>query len=99
MFQINIAPFSLLVHRGPLPAMYGSYREHAMLAEEFDLEKPDGEACMIAVGRDADWPFLVVGQRFEPCVAGFNPGMLLLPGTQVLFIGAGTRLLAYSLRH
>ena len=97
MFQVALGPFSLLVHRGPLPGIYSSYREHALLSEEFDLDKIDGEACMIAVCRNGDRPFLVVAQRFEPCVAGFDPGALIVPETGLLFIGAGTRTLAYSL--
>jgi hypothetical protein len=36
-------------------------------------------------------------QRFSPCSGGFNPGVLLVPETGVLFIGAGDRLLAYKL--
>ena len=43
------------------------------------------------------WPFLVVEQRYGPDVAGFDPGLLLIPGTGLLLVGAGIRLLAYSL--
>jgi hypothetical protein len=46
-----------------------------------------------------EWPALVVAQRFEPGPeAGFNPGLLLVPDSAVLFLGAGARLLAYDLR-
>src|SRR5262245_27941237 len=44
-----------------------------------------------------DWPQLVVSQRFSPAGYGFAPGVLLVPGTGRLFIGAGTRLLGYQL--
>ena len=97
MFRIGIRDREVGVHRGPLPALYGSYRQHATLAEAFDIDRPDGEACLVTVGPAGGWPSLVVAQRFEPCVAGFDPGVLLVPEAAVLFVGAGTRLLAYAL--
>lgn len=38
----------------------------------------------------------MVTQRFSPAVGGFSPGVLVVPETNVVFIGAGTRLLAYQ---
>jgi hypothetical protein len=98
MFRVEVSGHSLLVHRGPMPEMYASYRQHAALADEFDLKASDGEACVVAVRPSGEWPSLVVAQRFSPCVAGFDPGVLLVPETGVLFIGAGERLLAYNLQ-
>jgi hypothetical protein len=97
MFKVAVEEYSLLVHRGPLPGMYGQYRRRASLAEEFGMDSAEGEACFVGVCVAHQWPLLVVAQRFEPCVAGFDPGVLLVPETKVLFIGAGTRLLAYKL--
>jgi len=98
MFSIGIDNFLLNVHRGPLPEMYGEYRRRARLVEEFAVDSPEGEACLVTAGHPYAWPFLVVAQRFQPYVAGFNPGILLVAETGVLFIGAGERLLAYSLQ-
>ncbi|HET6252313.1 MAG TPA: hypothetical protein VFE47_31795 [Tepidisphaeraceae bacterium] len=39
---------------------------------------------------------MIVGQRFNPS-GGFNPGVLLVPETKILFVGAGERILAYQL--
>lgn len=97
MFKIGIDQYSLLVHRGPLPSLYDAYRKRAALSEEFALHQPDGETCLVAVGPANDLPSLVVAQRFEPCAAGFDPGVLLVSETRTLFIGAGVRLLAYTL--
>jgi len=97
MFEVGIGEYSLTVHRGPLPSIYGSYRQHAALAEEFGLDQPEGEACFVAVQSSGDWPSLLVALRFEPYVEGFHPGVLLVPETKVLFIGAGERILAYGL--
>jgi L-alanine-DL-glutamate epimerase-like enolase superfamily enzyme len=49
------------------------------------------------VARGSSWPFLVVAQRYSPSGSGFNPGALVVPETDVLFVGAGVRLLAYDL--
>jgi hypothetical protein len=38
MFRVEVSGHSLLVHRGPMPEMYASYRQHAALADEFDLK-------------------------------------------------------------
>lgn len=56
------------------------------------------DLCCVAVGRvNEPWPFLVVAQNLSPAGAGFEPGVLLAPDTQRLFVGAGERLLAYDL--
>ena len=48
--------------------------------------------------RTAGWPELAVAMRFEPEPAqGFHPGFLLIPEQHVIFVGAGTRLIAYRL--
>jgi len=97
MFKVGIDEYSLTVHRGPLPLVYGDYRKNASLADEIDLNSPEGEVCFVSAGLANRWPSLVVAQRFSPSEAGFSPGVLLVPETEVLFIGAGVRLLAYSL--
>lgn len=66
--------------------------------EEIDLKIAQGMICFLAVKKRFDWPFLVVAQRYSPGGhAGFYPGVLFVPETHLLFIGAGTRLLAYQL--
>ena len=96
MFKVGFGPYQLVVHDGPLPGMYGSYRQHAVLVEEFDVEEAGGDACMIAVTTTGDWPSLVVAQRYQGSEAGFHPGVLIVPESGVLFVGAGERLLAYN---
>ncbi|MEF2277209.1 hypothetical protein V3W47_02795 [Deinococcus sp. YIM 134068] len=56
----------------------------------------DGELLCIGVGRRKPTE-LVVLQRFESHEGVFGPGLLLVPEADMLFIGAGTRLLAYNL--
>jgi hypothetical protein len=79
------------------PSLLGAYRDHATLVEDFHLADGDAGVCFAAVSRaSADWPELVVVLP-QPAGYGFNPGVAFVPDTAVLFIGAGTRLLAYSL--
>jgi hypothetical protein len=83
-----------------LPHMLAEYEARASLSEFFDMAGSDGvSVCFIAISRREDrWPFLVVTQRYSPAGAGFHPGILLVPETDRLFLGAGQRLLAYDLR-
>lgn len=97
MFTISVGSWSIRSQLGSLPALYAEYRRHSLLAEEFDLQNPQRALCFLAVSRSAGWPELVVVQTFAPSVAGFDPGVLLVPETETLFIGAGVRLLAYRL--
>jgi len=85
-----------------LPATYDVYRENALLADEYGFELPvvgkDDDVCFVAVSADgAPWPSLVVAQRYSPAGAGCDPGVALPAGGDVVFIGAGERLLAYRL--
>ncbi len=81
-----------------LPAHYEHDAARATLIERFDLERESGALLYVAVRRGHDWPFLIVAQRYEP-ISGECPhsGVLLVPETHVLFLGAGERTLAYSL--
>ncbi len=97
MFSITVGPYHLSCHPDRLPELYGHYVEHARLVEEFELQGSEGTRCFLAVSRGESWPFLVVAQRYDSAASCFHPGALLVPETNLLFIGAGTRLLAYSL--
>lgn len=81
------------------PSLLEVYREHATCAEDFvDLEMDEDGYLFVGVERPGDdWPSLVVTQRFSPSI-GFTPGVLLVPATGCVFIGAGSRLLCYRFR-
>ena len=97
--ELSIGVYRVLAAPDKLPASHSAYIDHAVLAEQFNLSSPEGEFCFFAVGdASTEWPSLVVSQRYEPAGYGFSPGMLVVPETAVVFIGAGTRLLAYRLR-
>ena len=75
------------------------YSRHAAMVEEIDLNRTDRCAFYLEVQRASGWPFLCVAQRYYPGHwAGSHPGILLVPETDILFVGAGERLLAYDLK-
>jgi hypothetical protein len=85
-----------------LPGTYDTFRRKAVLVEEIGIDGPyaerDSDVCFVAVSADgAPWPALVVAQRYSPAGAGCDPGVALPDGGDVVFIGAGERLLAYRL--
>ncbi|HXE53960.1 MAG TPA: hypothetical protein VN541_13140 [Tepidisphaeraceae bacterium] len=97
MFTINVGQYALTVQRGSLPTIYGDYKKHAKLCEEFALRPHEGELCFVSVSKARQWPFLVVAQRFELSDGGFDPAALLVEQFGTLFLGAGRRLLGYRL--
>jgi hypothetical protein len=98
MFTVTVGGYSITVQQGSIPTIYGDYKKHAKLADEFSLRPHEGgELCFVSVSDSQHWPTLVVAQRFELAAAGFDPAAMLIPETHTLFIGAGRRLLAYRL--
>jgi hypothetical protein len=98
MFSIALGGFEILCLYGGLPATLAEYASHAALADLIDLSTDDSKYSFIAVKRPGDdWPYLVVAQRYQPAGGVFFPGAVIVPETQRLFIGAGTRLLCYDL--
>ena len=82
------------------PTILSAYRAHAQLHEDFDKAEGADDAgfLFVAIGRaPQEWPSLVITQHYWPSVGGFSPGVLIVPETEIAFIGAGTRLLCYQL--
>lgn len=99
--NVGCGEYTIGVSVGALPSLYTSFVERAMLHDDIGLHPAEGTTLIVTVSRDpTSWPELVVSQRFAPGpdAAGFKPGIFLVPETARLFIGAGTRLLAYDLR-
>jgi hypothetical protein len=97
MFQVTIGEYYLNLVSEGLPDLYNEYKSRAILVDEIDIRNSEGKNCFVSIGRNNDWPFLVVAQRYAPFGCGFNPGTLLIPETNMLFVGAGERLLCYDL--
>lgn len=75
------------------PPIYNHYRDHAELVDEL-ANGDDGDYVFIGVGRSRDdWPTLIISQTYTPSWSA--PGVLVVPETSRVFVGAGTRLLCY----
>jgi len=80
------------------PGNLGLYRENAAVRQSFGMEDSDAEYFFVGVTPNGKpWPTLVVEQRFHSHQHMFNPSVLIASDAKTAFIGAGTRLLAYSL--
>jgi hypothetical protein len=78
------------------PTILDEYRERATLEERFTGDPDDDGSLFTAVARPGeDWPSLIVTQRWGPTGAGFRPGVLVVPDSGRVFIGAGMRILCY----
>jgi hypothetical protein len=100
-FSVAVGEYILGCTPDGISSLFKDLQRQAQLVERFDINGrgPDGSGlCCVTVSRsDESWPFLVVAQDFHPSSGGFEPGLLLNPSTNLLFIGAGERLLAYDL--
>lgn len=99
MFSITFGDFTVSVQNGGLPGLYSEYVKRAGFVVERNLRDSEGTAAFCAVAKRNDWPSCVVSIRYAPAGSGFNPGVLVVPETEVLFLGAGTLLLAIDLMH
>jgi hypothetical protein len=97
LFAVSLDDYTLLCQADGLPDLFDEYVRHALLAEQLQLADDGGKVCFAAVQQGGGWPFLVVAQRYSPAGGGFHPGVVLLPETGLLLLGAGERLLAYRL--
>ncbi len=104
MIQVSMAGYTIFVSER-MPERDDLDCAHATLVERFDpvRDMPNDLAPVVLrdlhveVRRASSWPFLCVAQRYDR-EGGWYPGVLLVPETHVLFIGAGERLLAFDLR-
>ncbi|MCA9589912.1 MAG: hypothetical protein KC657_31625 [Myxococcales bacterium] len=99
MFQLSTGPYSIRLTYDRLPHTYGEASRRAKIHDEIGVEDPSaGTLFCVEVAHGHGWPFLVVAQRYAPSDECFFPGLFFAPETHRLYIGAGTRLLAYDLR-
>lgn len=95
--EFSTAKYQIRVELGTPPRIIDTYRKKAAFCDAHCLNHVEAQYLFVAVAPSAAfWPTLVVEQRYESHQV-FNPGVLVVPETDTVFIGAGTRLLAYSL--
>jgi hypothetical protein len=93
--SVCIGGYLLKVATGPL-VVVGHDPDRPRTVDHFPEAGGDYAGYLsVAVDDGHDnWP-LQVTQWYSPTSPGFEPGVLLVPETATLFIGAGTRLLGY----
>ncbi|MCE9523733.1 MAG: hypothetical protein K8S25_15045 [Alphaproteobacteria bacterium] len=103
-YKVAVGRFGLDIAVGALPLDYDWLTKDALLVEEIDMKPGGGRVLFVGVhdyeraGHTARKPILTVAQTYTPWMAGFDPGILIVPETERLFVGAGTRLLGYDLK-
>ena len=95
IIETAVGAWGVLTAHG-MPLILDEYRSRAGLSEQFPGDPDDDGGVFVAIARPGeDWPGLVVTQRWGPTGAGFRPGVLIVPESGRVFIGAGTRILCY----
>src|SRR5262249_43069891 len=82
----------------PSPEVLAEFEQRAALTERLGMEFRGADGFCAVRRRGNEWPFLVVTQPYAPAgESGFHLGLVVVPETHRLFLGAGCRLLAYDL--
>ncbi|MEM8980229.1 MAG: hypothetical protein AAGD04_12145 [Pseudomonadota bacterium] len=84
-----------------MPSLYSLYVENADFIDEIDHLNSEGHFYFLGISKgdaNQEWPSLVSVQRYDYAYTSISPGILLVPDTSLVFVGAGTRLLCYDLK-
>src|SRR5687767_12102972 len=96
MFSVIVGKYHLLCHPQTAPSIWDFHLERAKLAEQInDSYNEDAQTCYLSVWEETRG-LLVLALTFQPA-GGVYPGILIVPETDLLFLGAGETLLAYDL--
>ena len=99
--KVEVGGFAVESFFDELPAIWPEFERRAALVEHFDAKKEQATLLGVALWSRAekDWPRVVITQRFSPgLTSGFIPGVVVIPETHIVFMGAGTLLLAFDMR-
>ncbi|WP_208352514.1 hypothetical protein [Pseudaestuariivita rosea] len=99
MHTIEISGWTLWIQDKELPDLYPDYLKHARFIDQIDIHNPAGQFFFLAISNveaASDWPSTVIVQKYQN-EWGATPGILIVPETNILFIGAGDRLLCYDI--
>ncbi len=96
MLSFNIGNYIVNVAEA-FPVLHEEYQNHAALADIVTNETEERSLLCLSVQRCFEWPFLYVTRRYDGACGVFTPGVIIIPETSLLVIGAGEHLLAYKL--
>ncbi|PDS34455.1 hypothetical protein CO665_30970 [Rhizobium anhuiense] len=89
----------MLIEDGSLPRIFDTYVKNAAFVDQVEPNARQGRDLFVGVcarGSLHRRPEIVVTQKYEDSSGTFHPGLLVVPETSILFIGAGERLLGYN---
>jgi len=98
---IKVGNWEIWIEDGSLPRLYERFIEEAEFVDEVDIENPEGRLHFLGVhsaGSSSGWPSIIVAQKYQDAQQAFRPGVLVVPETSLVFIGAGERILCYDIQ-
>ena len=98
MIEFNIDKYKIAVQIGKKPDLYDIWLKHAVFKDIEGLENI-GTPIYVGIQLGNEWCDSIIAFCSDPIdYAGFNPGILVVPETDTLFIGAGTVARTYDLK-
>ncbi len=99
MIQFQFDKYKIAVEIGKEPIDYNYWIKYASFID-IEEQTKDKTPIYIGIGEHQDWYKTIVSFSSDPIdYGGFNPGLILVPETDILFIGAGTNVRIYDLKH
>jgi len=99
LIQFNIDKYTIAVQIGKEPDLFDMWLKYASF-KDIDGLSEAGTPIYIGIRQGEEWYSTVIAFRSDPIdYGGFHPGLLLEPMTDTLFIGAGTVIRTYDLKH
>ena len=98
MAEVQIGDYRLRIFEDGVPADWTGLRASAALFDEYDVQSREPGPVGVVVLSTPQGRELGVDRHHEPHGPVVPPGVLLVPDTGLLLIGAGVRLLEYDIR-
>ena len=98
LIHFNFDKYRIAVQTGKEPDIYDMWLDHASF-KDIDGLAFEGTPIYIGVGQGDEWYDTIIAFRSDPIeYGGFDPGLLVVPETDTLFVGAGTIVRTYDLK-
>ncbi len=99
LIEFNFDKYKIAIQTEKEPEIYQMWLEHASF-KDIDGLKNDETPIYIGVGQEGQWYETIIAYCSDPIEnCGFNPGFLIIPETETLFIGAGKVVRTYDLKN
>lgn len=99
MIEFSFDKYTIAVHLDTPPDVYGMWLEYAKYLDTDDLSK-EGTSVYIGIAQGGRWYEDIIAFNTDPVdYGGFYPGFLIIPETEILFIGAGIIIKTYDLKN